>query len=75
MRKPILFSDCDGVVYDTIDTAFEIMRQDGVDMKNHAAIDEYFRLWIEWDESYEYDDLATVHEKMQTNDISCNIKE
>ena len=34
-----------------------------------------YQLWLEWDESYVYDDLTIVHEKMQTNDISCNIKE
>ncbi len=49
MIKPILYSDCDGVLYDTIDTAFLIMRENGVDMNNKQEIDYFFRHRLDWD--------------------------
>ena len=39
------------------------------------ADDCVYRLWLDWSEIYEYADLSDEHEKMQTYDISCNIKE
>ena len=32
-------------------------------------------MWLDWDESYEYDDLSVKSEKMQTYDVSLNLKE
>ncbi len=49
MTKPILYSDCDGVLYDTIDTALQIMRVNGVDMNNKQEIDYFFRYLLDWD--------------------------
>ena len=48
MEKPILYCDCDGVLFDTIDTAFQIMREHGVDMNDHAAIDYFFKRELDW---------------------------
>lgn len=39
------------------------------------ADDCVYQLWLDWDESYEYDDLSKQSEKMQTYDISLNLKE
>ncbi len=33
-----------------------------------------YQMWLDWDESYEYDDLSNKSEKMQTYDISLNFK-
>lgn len=57
MFKPILYSDCDGVLYNTIDTAFEIMRQNGVNMNSHDAIDKFFRYNLDWDEVFKKSDV------------------
>jgi len=57
MFKPILYSDCDGVLYDTIDTSFEIMRQNGVDMNNHEEIDRFFRHYLDWSEVFKKADV------------------
>ena len=48
MEKPILYCDCDGVIFDTIDVAFDMMRELGCDMHNRADIDRYFRQIIDW---------------------------
>lgn len=37
--------------------------------------DGVYQMWIDWDESYEYDDLSIKAEKTQTYDISLNLKE
>lgn len=34
-----------------------------------------YQMWLVWSEIYEYDDVLAIHEKMQTYDISTNIKE
>lgn len=36
--------------------------------------DGVYQMWLDWDESYEYDDLSNKPEKMQTYDISLNLK-
>ena len=35
---------------------------------------DIYQMWLDWDESYEYDDLSNKSEKMQTYDISLNFK-
>lgn len=47
MGKPILYCDCDGVIFNTIDIAYEIMKQHGCDMSD-KEIDYYFRKIIDW---------------------------
>lgn len=37
--------------------------------------DGVYQMWLEWSEIYEYDDVSGSQEKMQTYDISCNLKE
>jgi len=39
------------------------------------ADDGVYQMWLDWDESYEYDDLSVKSEKMQTYDVSLNLKE
>ena len=57
MKKPILYCDCDGVIFNTIDVAFDIMRNMGCDMHDRNQIDYYFREIIDW---YEVFDKATI---------------
>ena len=52
MKKPILYSDFDGVIYDTINTAFSIMKDNNCDMSNGVEIDRYFRELLDWEEVY-----------------------
>lgn len=48
MEKPILYCDCDGVIFDTINVAFDMMRELGCNMEDRAEIDYYFRRIIDW---------------------------
>jgi len=52
MEKPILYCDCDGVIFNTIETAFQIMERKGCDMSNPNEIDYYFRRIIDWREVF-----------------------
>ena len=54
MEKPILYCDCDGVIFNTIDIGFQLMEQKGCDMNNHDEIDRYFREELDWREIFEY---------------------
>lgn len=57
MIKAILYSDCDGVIFDTIDTAFQIMRENGVNMNDKRAIDSYFRHELDWEDVFRKADI------------------
>ena len=48
MEKPILYSDCDGVLFNTIDVAYEYMKNNGCNMKDRKEIDYFFRKVIDW---------------------------
>ena len=52
MNRPVLYNDCDGVIFDTIDVALEMMRELGCDMTNRHEIDYYFRKVIDWEEIF-----------------------
>lgn len=61
-----------------------ILNKDGTDTGRKIRIsraeikkvdDGVYQMWLDWDESYEYDDLSDKSEKMQTYDISLNLKE
>lgn len=60
-----------------------ILNKDGTDTGRKIRIsraeikkvdDGVYQMWLDWDESYEYDDLSNKPEKMQTYDISLNLK-
>ena len=53
MEKPILYCDCDGVIFDTIDVALGMMREYGCNMDNRHEIDYYFRKIIDWRDVFE----------------------
>ena len=42
-----LYLDCDGVILDTIDKAYELMRRDGLDPKNRELVNKYF-VDVDW---------------------------
>lgn len=42
MNNVILYLDCDGVILDTIDTAYRLMQQEGLDITNRKTVDNYF---------------------------------
>ena len=48
MKKPILYCDCDGVLFNTIEVAYEFMKQNGCDLKDRNAVDYFFRKVIDW---------------------------
>lgn len=41
--KNILYIDCDGVIFNTIETAFNMMRENNIDITNGKLIDNFFR--------------------------------
>ena len=51
MNKPILYSDFDGVIYDTISVAIDMMREH-IDVDNRKERDYYFRYLLDWNELY-----------------------
>ena len=53
MQKPILYCDCDGVIFNTIEVAFDIMKKDHCDMNNGNEIDYYFREKINWQDIFD----------------------
>ena len=53
MEKPILYCDCDGVILNTIEIAFQIMQSNGCNMKSREEIDRYFRQLIDWREVFD----------------------
>lgn len=52
MEKPILYCDCDGVIFNTIDVAFQIMQDAGCDMNNKREIDYYFSHILNWNDIF-----------------------
>lgn len=41
--KNILYIDCDGVILDTIETAFTMMKENNIDITNKYLVDYFFR--------------------------------
>ena len=73
MQKPILYCDCDGVIFDTIDVAFDMMREYGCDMENHDEIDYYFRRIIDWHEVFKRSHVINnAIEKIKILKYSCD---
>ena len=52
MQKPILYCDCDGVILNTIEIAFQIMQNMGCNMNDKGEIDRYFKSFIDWREVF-----------------------
>ena len=52
MDKPIFYCDCDGVILNTIEIAYEIMRNDGVNIQNRSEVDYYFKRKIDWNQIF-----------------------
>ena len=52
MDKPILYCDCDGVILNTIQVAFSIMREHGCNLGNRQEVDAFFRNYIDWKEIF-----------------------
>ncbi len=53
MNDIVLYTDCDGVYFNTIDVALEIMKELGCDMSSRQEIDYYFKYVIDWDVVFE----------------------
>ena len=53
MDKPIFYCDCDGVIMNTIEIAFQIMRQNGCNMNDRREIDYYFKRLLDWNEVFD----------------------
>ena len=53
MNKPILYSDFDGVIYDTIAVAFKMMKEANIDVDDRLARDKFFRYIIDYVKLYE----------------------
>ncbi len=52
MDKPIFYCDCDGVILNTIEVAFNIMKENGCDISNRKEVDYYFKKIIDWNEIF-----------------------
>lgn len=53
MDKRILYIDCDGVVFDTINAAYEIMEENGLDHTNRELANLYFKI-VDWNKLIEH---------------------
>jgi hypothetical protein len=49
---PILYSDCDGVLINSIDVSYDMMIEMGCDMNNRNEVDYFFRKVIDWNEVF-----------------------
>ena len=52
MGKPIFYCDCDGVILNTIEVAFNIMKEHGCNISNRKEVDYYFKRLIDWNEIF-----------------------
>ena len=52
MDKPIFYCDCDGVIMNTIEIAFQIMKDMGCNLDDKQEIDLYFKSLIDWREVF-----------------------
>lgn len=53
MEKPILYCDCDGVILNTIEVSFNMMRALGYDVNDAVQRNYFFKHLVEWDEVFE----------------------
>ena len=60
MYKPNLYSDCDGVLVNTIDVAYEDMIEKGCNMNDRNEVDYFFRKVIDWREIF--DKASTIND-------------
>ena len=52
MDKPIFYCDCDGVILNTIDVGFNIMRSMGVNTNKRSEVDYYFKHMVDWNDIF-----------------------
>ena len=52
MNRPILYSDFDGVIYDTIAVAFKMMEEANIDVNDRKARDKFFHYIIDYAKLY-----------------------
>lgn len=50
--KPIFYCDCDGVILNTIEVAFSIMKENGCNISDRKEVDNYFKRLIDWNEIF-----------------------
>ncbi len=53
LEKVILYLDCDGVIFDTINAAFRLMKKEGIDIHNHHQVNYFFIHFIDWNQLFE----------------------
>lgn len=53
MDKPIFYCDCDGVILNTIEVGFNIMREIGCNMNNRKEVDYYFKHVVDWNDIFD----------------------
>ena len=53
MGTPIFYCDCDGVLLNTIEVSFRIMRDMGYDISNRKEVDSFFKKLIDWNEVFD----------------------
>ncbi len=55
MEKPIFYCDCDGVILNTIEVAFQIIRENGynINLGNREEVDKYFRTTADWNKIFD----------------------
>ena len=53
MEKPIFYCDCDGVILNTIEVGFGMMREMGCNMSDRKEIDYYFKNKVNWNDIFD----------------------
>ncbi len=73
MDKPIFYCDCDGVILNTIEVAFAIMRKNGCNMSDRREVDLYFKRIIDWNEVFDkasfINNSVEILKKLKDEDI------
>ena len=53
MNKPILYCDCDGVIFNTIDVAFQMMKEKGYDINDATQRNAFFQYEVNWNNVFD----------------------
>lgn len=53
MEKPILYCDCDGVILNTIEIAFDMMSEAGYDINDEFQRNYYFKHIVNWQDIFD----------------------
>ena len=77
MGKPVFYCDCDGVILNTIEIAYQIMRECELDISNRKEVDYFFKKMVDWnmifDRAIVIDNAINKLKSLKNEDIFKNI--